>query len=121
MYSLLLTSLGVLSVGAGILGIFLPLLPTTPFLLLAAWCFCRSSPRLHEWLLAHPWFGEYLKQYQQHRAIPPHAKVLGLLMLWFSMSYLIAYVIQALWLRLLLVAIAFTVSPYLLRLKTLKP
>lgn len=119
MYRLLLISVGLLACGAGILGIFLPLLPTTPFLLLATWCFCQSSPRLHQWLLTHPWFGHYLKQYQEQRAIPRHAKVLALLMLWSSMGYLITYVIQLWWLRLLLLTIASAVSLYLLSLQTL--
>ncbi len=119
MYSLLLTGVGILAVGAGIVGIFVPLVPTTPFLLLAGWCFCRSSPRLHRWLLAHPWFGDYLKQYQEQRAIPRRAKILGLLMLWLSMGYLIGFVIQPLWLRGLLAGIALAVSVHLLRLKTI--
>lgn len=119
MYSLFLSSIGIFAVGAGIVGIFVPLVPTTPFLLLAGWCFCRSSPRLHRWLLAHPWFGHYIKQYQEQRGIPRPAKILGLLMLWLSMGYLIIFVIQALWLRVLLTAIALAVSIYLLHLKTL--
>lgn len=70
----LLIALGWLAVVLGTLGVVLPLLPTTPFLLLAAWCFARSSPRFHHWLLYRSWFGSYLRTWQQHRALPPGTK-----------------------------------------------
>lgn len=68
---------GVLSLGLGILGIFLPLLPTTPFVLLAAFCFSRSSTRCEAWLLDHPRFGPMIRDWRQHRAIPWRAKQLA--------------------------------------------
>ncbi|CAI1651717.1 Inner membrane protein ybaN [Serratia entomophila] len=70
----LLIILGWLAVVLATLGVVLPLLPTTPFLLLAAWCFARSSPRFHHWLLYRSWFGAYLRHWQRHRALPPGAK-----------------------------------------------
>lgn len=63
----------------GMLGIVLPLLPTTPFLLLAAFCFSRGSQRLHDWLLDHEYFGPPIRQWRQHRAISRRAKVLAVL------------------------------------------
>ena len=66
--------IGVVSVVLGVLGIVLPLLPTTPFMILAAWCFAKSSPRLHGWLLAHPRFGPMIVDWRDHRAIRPGAK-----------------------------------------------
>ena len=66
--------LGMLSLVAGTLGIVLPLLPTTPFLLVAAWAFARSSPRLHRWLLEHPRLGPIITQWRDHGVIPPRAK-----------------------------------------------
>ncbi len=74
MQRILLLSLGWLAVVLGTLGVVLPLLPTTPFILLAAWCFARSSPRFHHWLLYRSWFGGYLRHWQKHRAMPPGAK-----------------------------------------------
>jgi len=76
---------GVLAVVLGILGIFLPLLPTTPFLLLASWCFARGSDRLHRWLLSHRVFGEYLRNFEAGRGIPLKAKILATVMLWASL------------------------------------
>lgn len=68
------TALGLLAVGLGILGLALPLLPTTPFMLLAAACFAKSSPRLHDWLVLHPRFGPAIRNWQVNRAISAKAK-----------------------------------------------
>lgn len=78
--------LGGLSLLLGILGIFLPVLPTTPFVLLAAACFARGSKRFHGWLLAHPRFGPLVYDWQEHHAIPLKAKCLALGMMWVSMG-----------------------------------
>ena len=76
---------GALAVLLGILGIFLPLLPTTPFLLLASWCFARGSTRLHRWLLSHPVFGEYLRNFEAGRGSPLKAKIVATVLLWTSL------------------------------------
>ena len=78
---IILIIIGWLSVALGTLGVFLPLLPTTPFILLAAWCFARSSPRFHHWLLYRSWFGGYLRHWQQYRAMPPGAKPRAVVMI----------------------------------------
>ena len=108
---------GILCVLLGIVGIFLPLLPTTPFLLLASACFARSSTRAHRWLLNHGIFGEYLRNYEAGRGIPARAKVLALVMMWSSLAYAM-WRFEPLWLRLLLLAVGAGVSVYLLRLPT---
>ncbi|MCA1490609.1 YbaN family protein [Ensifer sp. NBAIM29] len=75
---LILLGLGWAMVGLGIAGIFLPLLPTTPFLLLAAWLFSRSSPRLEQWLFDHPMFGRPLRDWRESGAISRGAKFLAI-------------------------------------------
>jgi len=81
-------SLGGISVGLGTAGVVLPLLPTTPFMLLAAYCFARSSPRLEQWLLSHPRFGPVIADWRAHGAISGRGKVLsvGAIALAFALS-----------------------------------
>ncbi len=67
--------LGLVSLSLGGVGVILPLLPTTPFLLLSAFCFARSSDRLHAWLLTHPVFGPLIENWHRHRAIARSAKI----------------------------------------------
>lgn len=76
---------GVVAVFLGILGIFLPLLPTTPFLLLASACFARGSRRLRHWLLSHRVLGEYLRNFEEGRGIPLKAKIVATVLLWISL------------------------------------
>ncbi len=111
--------MGVIALGLGLVGIVVPLIPTTPFLLLAAACFTRSSDRLYQWLIRHRWFGSYIKNYQEHRAITRRARVMALGVLWAAIGYTTLGIAAAWWLQLLLVLMAAGVSLYLLRLKTL--
>ncbi|SCY21257.1 YbaN family protein [Microvirga guangxiensis] len=74
-------ALGYASLALGILGIALPVLPTTPFIILAAWCFTRSNPALAVWLYSHPRFGMFLTTWRDQRAIAPRAKVYALLVM----------------------------------------
>jgi uncharacterized membrane protein YbaN (DUF454 family) len=97
----------------GILGIFLPLLPTTPFLLLASACFARGSPRLHGWLLSNKLFGPYLRDFEQGKGIPLKAKVVAVAMLWTSMAFAI-YQTSSLLLAGLLSVVGIGVTVYLL-------
>ena len=72
---------GLLSLLLGFIGIFLPLLPTTPFILLAAFCFSNGSPRWERWLLEHRYFGRYVREWREHHAVPLRAKQLATLMM----------------------------------------
>ena len=89
--------IGFLALGLGIAGIFLPLLPTTPLLLLAAWCFVRSSPRLYEWLLNHPRLGEYIRNFREYRAIPLRVKIISVSMVWLTIGFCIIKVVSEWW------------------------
>jgi uncharacterized membrane protein YbaN (DUF454 family) len=115
----ILVTLGVISVGLGMIGVFVPLLPTTPFLLLAAACFVRSSERLYSWLIHHKWFGDYIRHYREHRAIPLQAKIVTLALLWGVIGFTAIAIMSAWWVRALLGAIAIGVTIHILHLKTL--
>ncbi|MFJ1251377.1 YbaN family protein [Cupriavidus sp. CuC1] len=110
--------LGVLSLGLGTVGIFLPVLPTTPFVLLAAACFARGSERFHARLLAHPRFGPPVRDWQAHRSIPLRAKQLAIGMMWLSMGATAWLMRERSLASLTLVAIAAAVSAWLLWLPT---
>ncbi|MBC7685966.1 MAG: YbaN family protein [Bdellovibrionales bacterium] len=112
---IVLAIVGILALVLGVIGIFLPLLPTTPFLLLAAACFARSSKRMHHWLMHHRHVGQFLRDYEEGRGIPARAKVLALVMMWSSLAYA-AWRYPAVWLHVLLIIIGVGVSFYLLRL-----
>jgi uncharacterized membrane protein YbaN (DUF454 family) len=115
---LVLNIIGSLSLGLAILGIFLPLLPTTPFLLLASACYLRGSERLHRWLMNNRVLGEYIRNFQERRGIPLRAKVVTIALLWASVLFSI-YKVEILALEFLLVAIAVGTSTLILRMKTL--
>lgn len=70
---------GLCALVLGLVGLVLPLLPTTPFMLLAAACFAKSSPRLHDWLVGHRLFGPAIRDWREHRAIAPRAKRMAVL------------------------------------------
>jgi len=112
--------LGSISLGLGILGIFLPLLPTTPFLLLTASLYFKSSPRLYNWLLNHKQLGPYIRNFREHRAIPLRVKIIAVSMVWITILYSIIFVIDMLWVRILLFGIACGVSYHILSFKTLR-
>ena len=117
----LLVSAGVLAVGLGVLGIFLPLLPTTPLLLLAAGCFVRSSPRLYTWLIHRKWFGKYIHHYREHHAITPQARLVTLILLWGVIGSTALFAIDIWWIRVLLGIVAVSVTLHIVQLRKLTP
>ncbi|QXE92598.1 YbaN family protein [Geomonas subterranea] len=114
----LILAAGVLSLAAGIVGLFLPLVPTVPFLLVAVICFSRSSQRFHSWLVEHRHLGPMLKEYLAHGSIPLRAKCLALGAIWISFPVTAFGIVHAVWLRILLLSIAACVTLYLLVLPT---
>jgi len=117
---LLFVSLGLISLGLGIIGIFLPLLPTTPFLLLSATLFMRSSKRLYNWLINHKYFGTHIQNYIHHKTISKRSKIMSLLLLWVTILASIFFVVHQIYLKLLLLFIAIAVSWHILSFKSTK-
>jgi len=111
---------GSISLTLGIIGIFLPLLPTTPFLLLTAACYARGSSRLHNWLLNNKMWGKYIRNYREGKGIPARSKVLALTLLWLTIGFSIFYVIPILIVKIILLVIAILVSIYIMSLPTLR-
>lgn len=116
---LILAALGLLSLGLGILGIFLPVLPTTPLLLLAAALFLRSSRPLYDWLLNHPRLGPYIRNFMEHKAIPLRVKVISLSMLWITLLYCAVAVAEHWAFRLFFILLAAAITVHILHYKTL--
>ena len=114
----ILTILALLSLGLGILGIFLPVLPTTPFLLLAAALFLKGSKPLYEWLMSHPKLGPYISNFMVHKSIPLHVKVISVSMVWITLMYCAVAVAEHWALRLMFIAIATGVTIHILSYRT---
>ena len=104
---------GTLSLVLGIIGIFLPVLPTTPLLLLTAFCYYRGSARMYDWLMAHPKLGPYIRNFRENRMIPRRVKAYILTMLWASLLFC-TYILEPIWLKCLMIAIAIGVTLHIL-------
>lgn len=111
---------GFICVGLGVIGIFLPLLPTTPFLLLAAFLFSKSSGRFYHWLLNHKIVGAYIRDYREKRGIALRIKIFSLSLLWITILSSVFFIVDRLWLQILLVLIASGVTIHILSFKTLR-
>lgn len=115
---LLLLGVGWLSVVLGVIGIFLPVMPTTPFLLLAAACFMRTSPKFYKWLVGHPKLGKYLVYYLEGKGIPLKAKIYTIALMAISMS-VTTYIVPVTEIKILLPLVGVLVALYIARLPTL--
>jgi uncharacterized membrane protein YbaN (DUF454 family) len=108
---------GSLFLALGMVGIVIPVLPTTPFLLLAAVCYGRSSERTHRWLVTNRVFGRYLDDYLRGRGMPRRAKAFALILLWGTITLSAVLFVSQWWLRAFLFALAVGVTVYILALK----
>jgi len=110
---------GSVSLALGSIGIVLPVLPTTPFLLLALACYCRSSKRMTKWVLTNKYFGSYIRRYKEGKGIPLKTKIIALAALWITISYSAFFIVNIWWIvQLILFAIAIAVSIHIIRLPT---
>lgn len=114
----ILVILGTISLGLGLLGMLLPILPTTPFLLLSSFCYLRSSARLHHWLVTRRVIGDYIYNYLRYKAVVKSTKIFSIILLWATL--IISMVLVNLWpVRILLFVIGVGVTIHLLMLKTI--
>lgn len=120
MKKIIFRTLGFTSLILGIIGIALPILPTTPFLLLSSYLFLKSSERLYNWLLNNKILGKYIKDFQIEKSIPLKVKISSISLLWITISTSAIFFIHIIWLKLLLFAIAIGVSIHILHYKTKK-
>jgi len=110
---------GFVLVGIGILGMFLPLLPTTIFFILAAWCFARSSSKFHHWLHNNRFFGKYLTNYRAKGGMTKGSKIFSIAILLLGIGSSMLFATQNLYIRILLAVIAIGVTWHLLAIKTI--
>lgn len=116
----LLIIAGTISVGLGILGILLPVLPTTPFFLLAAACYARSSEKFYHWLLNNKWFGSYIKNYLNKKGIPLKVKIYAISLLWITILLSAFFAVDVIWVKATLILIAVGVTLHILSIRTIK-
>ena len=103
-FRVLLVCLGALFVVIGVVGIFLPILPTTPFMLLAAWCFARSSTRFYNWIMNNKVFGPIIREWRQYRSIPKRAKITAMILMPTTFGISIFFFVPIFWVQIMLAA-----------------
>ncbi len=116
----LLVSIGTFFVGIGIIGIFVPILPTTPFLLLAAALYARSSQKFYKWLINNKYFGKYISNYREGKGIPLKIKIFAISILWITIGCSALIVVDIFFVRMILAIVAIGVTIYIIRIKTFK-
>jgi len=109
---------GTICVGLAFLGIFLPILPTTPFLLLAAFCYGRGSEVFYHWLVDRSWVGGYIRNYREGRGIKIWHKVMTIALLWLTIGFAIRSEATIWWLKIILGIVAIGVTTHLILIKT---
>jgi uncharacterized membrane protein YbaN (DUF454 family) len=115
----LLVALGTLFLALGVIGIFIPLLPTTPFLLLSSACYIKGSKRFYDWLIKNRWLGEYIKNYQDGKGVPFKVKIIIINVLWLTIILSIILFVSNLIIKIILFIIAIGVTIHIVKIKTL--
>lgn len=115
----LLILAGSFSLILGLIGIVVPLLPTTPFLLLSAACFFKSSDKLYKKLISNKYLGSYIKNYREKKGVPRKIKIVAISTLWATILFSAIFIINLIWVKILLLVIASAVTYHILKLKTL--
>ncbi len=113
-------TIGTICLIVGVIGVFVPVLPTTPFLLLSAACYLRSSKRMYDWLYSNRFFGEYMRNYREGKGLSLRSKLFTLAILWLTISYSAFYIVDFWAVQALLFTIAIAVSVHIVLLPTLR-
>ncbi|MBA4406052.1 DUF454 domain-containing protein [bacterium] len=111
---------GWLFISLGVIGIFLPLLPTTIFFILAAWCFSKSSDKFYNWLINHPRFGKFIRDYYEKRGMPIRSKIIAITMMVATITFSAIFFTQSITVRILLFLIAAGVAVYIISLNSIE-
>jgi uncharacterized membrane protein YbaN (DUF454 family) len=118
---------GIICMVIGAIGIVLPILPTTPFLLAAAACYYKGSPRMHKWLLNNKWFGEYIRNYTEGKGLTKKTKITAITILWITIGFSTIFILNSLLssqlvlpMQIIMIAVAIAVSAHILRLPTFR-
>lgn len=110
-------AVGSISLALGVVGIVLPVLPTTPFLLLSLACYCRSSERMTRWILNNKYFGDYIRRYKEGKGIPMKTKITAITILWATIA-VSSFLLQILIIQIVLLIVAVAVTVHLAKLPT---
>jgi hypothetical protein len=111
---------GTVSLGLGAIGVFIPILPTTPFLLLSAACYCKGSERMHRWLLNNRLFGSYIRNYKDGKGISPTGKIIASFLVWITVCYSALFIVDNYIVQIALFAIAIAVTAHVIALPTFR-
>lgn len=115
-----LITLGWIFIALGVIGIFLPLMPSTVFFILAAWCFSKSSEKFYNWLINHPKFGKLVRDYYEKRGMRLRSKFIAVIMMITTISLSALFFTQNIFVRIILLFIAIIVSIYIFSLASIK-
>lgn len=111
---------GTISLVIGIIGIFIPLLPTTPLLLITAACYARGSDSFYNWFLCNKLFGNYIKNYREGKGVALNIKIISLSLLWTTILFSAVFVVSALLIKIVLITIAIAVTIHILTIRSIK-